>query len=194
MRVIGHAVNPNVAMVTGFSHADEAESRHRSGRPALLPRAAHHYIFGEHQPGRTDIWANFEKARHAPPAGAGHGIGTPDRLRLICVNQSGVDQTVFIQRARPVARAFAWRCSQSVRNSARGKSRGKETQEARAPCQAMARKLADEADARRGNSGLCRARRKKPKAPAPNAKQNAKRRADAAKVTLSDPLRQSSQA
>src|SRR3954447_340612 len=62
---------------------------------------AHHYIFGEHQPGRTDIWANFEKARHAlPPAGADHGIGTPDQLRthLRRFEESGVDQTVFIQQ------------------------------------------------------------------------------------------------
>jgi alkanesulfonate monooxygenase SsuD/methylene tetrahydromethanopterin reductase-like flavin-dependent oxidoreductase (luciferase family) len=82
---IGHAVNPNVAMVTGFSlHADEAESRRRGedGLRFFRYGLAHHYIFGEHKPGRTDIWANFEKARHAlPPAGADHGIGTPDQLR-----------------------------------------------------------------------------------------------------------------
>src|SRR5258707_12353444 len=72
-------------MVTGFSlHADEAESR-RSGEAGLRffrYGLAHHYIFGEHRPGRTDIWANFEKARHAlPPAGADHGIGMPEQLR-----------------------------------------------------------------------------------------------------------------
>ena len=82
---IGHAVNPNVAMVTGFSvHADEMESRRRGedGLRFFRYGLAHHYIFGEHKPGRTDIWANFEKARHAlPPAGADHGIGTPDQLR-----------------------------------------------------------------------------------------------------------------
>jgi alkanesulfonate monooxygenase SsuD/methylene tetrahydromethanopterin reductase-like flavin-dependent oxidoreductase (luciferase family) len=82
---IGHAVNPNVAMVTGFSvHPDEMESRRRGedGLRFFRYGLAHHYIFGEHKPGRTDIWANFEKARHAlPPAGADHGIGTPDQLR-----------------------------------------------------------------------------------------------------------------
>ena len=82
---IGHAVNPNVAMVTGFSvHPDEVEARRRGedGLRFFRYGLAHHYIFGEHKPGRTDIWANFEKARHAlPPAGADHGIGTPDQLR-----------------------------------------------------------------------------------------------------------------
>ena len=101
---IGHAVNPNVAMVTGFSvHADEMESRRRGedGLRFFRYGLAHHYIFGEHKPGRTDIWANFEKARHAlPPAGADHGIGTPDQLRthLRHFEESGVDQTVFIQQ------------------------------------------------------------------------------------------------
>ena len=69
---IGHAVNPNVAMVTGFSvHADEMEARRRGedGLRFFRYALAHHYIFGEHKPGRTDIWANFEKARHALPAG-----------------------------------------------------------------------------------------------------------------------------
>src|SRR5580658_1749057 len=101
---IGHAVNPNVAMVPGFSvHPDEMESRRRGedGLRFFRYGLAHHYIFGEHKPGRTDIWANFEKARHAlPPAGADHGIGTPDQLRehLRAFEQSGVDQTVFIQQ------------------------------------------------------------------------------------------------
>jgi alkanesulfonate monooxygenase SsuD/methylene tetrahydromethanopterin reductase-like flavin-dependent oxidoreductase (luciferase family) len=101
---IGHAVNPNVAMVTGFSvHPDEMEARRRGedGLRFFRYGLAHHYIFGEHKPGRTDIWSNFEKARHAlPPAGADHGIGTPDQLRthLRHFEESGVDQTVFIQQ------------------------------------------------------------------------------------------------
>jgi alkanesulfonate monooxygenase SsuD/methylene tetrahydromethanopterin reductase-like flavin-dependent oxidoreductase (luciferase family) len=101
---IGHAVNPNVAMVTGFSlHPDEEEAGRRGEDKLRFFRygLAHHYIFGEHKPGRTDIWANFEKARHAlPAAGADHGIGTPDQLRthLRHFEESGVDQTVFIQQ------------------------------------------------------------------------------------------------
>jgi hypothetical protein len=58
-------------------------------------------VFGEHKPGRTSIWNNFEKARPAlPPAGPEHGIGTPDDLRnhLRLFEESGVDQAVFIQQ------------------------------------------------------------------------------------------------
>ena len=101
---IGHAVNPNVAMVTGFSvHPDAAEARRRGedGLRFFRYALAHHYVFGEHKPGRTDIWANFEKARHAlPEAGADHGIGTPDDMRrhLRAFEAAGVDQTVFIQQ------------------------------------------------------------------------------------------------
>jgi alkanesulfonate monooxygenase SsuD/methylene tetrahydromethanopterin reductase-like flavin-dependent oxidoreductase (luciferase family) len=101
---IGHAVNPNVAMVTGFSvHHDAAEARRRGedGLRFFRYALAHHYVFGEHTPGRTDIWDNFEKARGAlPPAGADHGIGTPDDMRrhLRAFEASGVDQTIFIQQ------------------------------------------------------------------------------------------------
>jgi alkanesulfonate monooxygenase SsuD/methylene tetrahydromethanopterin reductase-like flavin-dependent oxidoreductase (luciferase family) len=101
---IGHAVNPNVAMVTGFSiHPDAAEARRRGedGLRFFRYGLAHHYVFGEHKPGRTDIWANFQKARATlPEAGADHGIGTPDQLRthLGHFEESGVDQAVFIQQ------------------------------------------------------------------------------------------------
>jgi len=101
---IGHAVNPNVAMVTGFSlHHDreEAARRGEDGFRFFGYALAHHYIFGEHQPGRTDIWANFEKARPAlPPAGANRGIGTPVDLRqhLAAFEAAGVDQVAFIQQ------------------------------------------------------------------------------------------------
>jgi alkanesulfonate monooxygenase SsuD/methylene tetrahydromethanopterin reductase-like flavin-dependent oxidoreductase (luciferase family) len=101
---IGHAVNPNVAMVTGFSlHHDRAEAaaRGEDGFRFFGYALAHHYIFGEHKPGRTDIWANFEKSRAAlPPAGANRGIGTPDDMRrhLAAFEASGVDQVAFIQQ------------------------------------------------------------------------------------------------
>jgi alkanesulfonate monooxygenase SsuD/methylene tetrahydromethanopterin reductase-like flavin-dependent oxidoreductase (luciferase family) len=101
---IGHAVNPNVAMVTGFSvHPDreEAARRGEDGFRFFGYALAHHYIFGEHKPGRTDIWANFEKARPAlPPAGAARGIGTPEDLRqhLAAFEDAGVDQVAFIQQ------------------------------------------------------------------------------------------------
>jgi alkanesulfonate monooxygenase SsuD/methylene tetrahydromethanopterin reductase-like flavin-dependent oxidoreductase (luciferase family) len=101
---IGHAVNPNVAMVTGFSvHRDREEAMRRGedGFRFFGYALAHHYVFGTHHPGRTDIWANFEQARPAlPPAGANRGIGTPEDLRqhLRKFEAAGVDQVAFIQQ------------------------------------------------------------------------------------------------
>jgi hypothetical protein len=91
-------------MVTGFSvHPDEAEARRRGedGFKFFGYALAHHYIFGEHKPGRTDLWANYEQARAAlPPAGAARGTGTPEQLRahLKSFEDAGVDQVAFIQQ------------------------------------------------------------------------------------------------
>ena len=102
---IGHAINPNICMVTGFSvHPDEAEARRRGedGFRFFGYALAHHYVFGEHKPGVTDIWANFEKAKAMlPPAGASRGIGTPEQLRehLRGFEAAGVDQVAFVQQS-----------------------------------------------------------------------------------------------
>ena len=101
---IGHAVNANIAMVTGFSvhpDADEAKRRGEDGFKFFGYALGHHYIFGEHKPGHTDIWAAYEKARaKLPEAGAARGIGTPEQLRahLKSFEDSGVDQVAFIQQ------------------------------------------------------------------------------------------------
>ena len=107
---IGHAVNPNVAMVTSFScHPDEQEAYRRGfdGFKFFQFGLGHHYVFGSHKPGRTDIWKQYEavKAGLGEDAldflGAGtDGIGTPDQLRthLRKFSDAGVDQTVFIQQ------------------------------------------------------------------------------------------------
>src|ERR1041385_1647127 len=101
---IGHAVNPNICMVTGFSvHPDGEEARRRGldGFKFFGYALGHHYIFGEHKPGRTDIWRKFQAAKEALPANAGAaGIGTPDKMRnhLRSFAESGVDQVAFIQQ------------------------------------------------------------------------------------------------
>jgi alkanesulfonate monooxygenase SsuD/methylene tetrahydromethanopterin reductase-like flavin-dependent oxidoreductase (luciferase family) len=103
---IGHAVNANVAMVTGFSvHADrdEAIRRGEDGFNFFGFALAHHYIFGEHKPGRTDIWEKYVAARDAgaiPPAGPNRGLGTPaDLTKLMAAYEdAGVDQVAFIQQ------------------------------------------------------------------------------------------------
>jgi hypothetical protein len=101
---IGHAVNANIAMVTGFSvhpDAEEAKRRGEDGFKFFGYALAHHYIFGEHKPARTNIWEAYEKARPMlPEAGAARGIGTPRQLRdhLRAFEDAGVDQVAFIQQ------------------------------------------------------------------------------------------------
>ncbi len=101
---IGHAVNPNICMVTGFSvheDAEEARTRGLDGFRFFGYGLGHHYIFGEHKPGRTDIWKKFEEARTTmPKEEPGRGIGTPDDLRahLRGFADAGVDQVAFIQQ------------------------------------------------------------------------------------------------
>ncbi|MDJ0786711.1 MAG: LLM class flavin-dependent oxidoreductase [Myxococcota bacterium] len=101
---IGHTVNPNIAMITGFSvHEDGEEARRRGleGFQFFGFGLGHHYIFGEHKPGRTDIWQNFQKFGGRMPQNEGRGIGTPDDLRthLGKFDDVGVDQVIFIQQA-----------------------------------------------------------------------------------------------
>jgi alkanesulfonate monooxygenase SsuD/methylene tetrahydromethanopterin reductase-like flavin-dependent oxidoreductase (luciferase family) len=101
---IGHAVNPNVAMVTGFSvHADEqtAIERGLEGFRFFGFALAHHYLFGNHQPGRTDIWQSFQQMGSLMPDMGRRGIGTPGQLRshLAAFEEAGVDQVIFIQQA-----------------------------------------------------------------------------------------------
>jgi len=104
---IGHTVNPNIAMVTSFSvhnDHDEAVRRGLDGFRFFQFGLGHHYAFGEHRPGRTDIWANYERVRDSVGVdflgGGTGGIGTPDEIarHLQSFTDSGVDQTVFIQQ------------------------------------------------------------------------------------------------
>jgi len=101
---IGHTVNANVAMVAGFScHADAEEARRRGldGFRFFGYALGHHYIFGEHIPGRTSIWANYEQARDLLPVSPGTGgIGTPDEIagNMRRFEEAGVDQVVFLQQ------------------------------------------------------------------------------------------------
>jgi alkanesulfonate monooxygenase SsuD/methylene tetrahydromethanopterin reductase-like flavin-dependent oxidoreductase (luciferase family) len=102
---IGHAINPNIAMVTSFSvnhDAEEARRRGLDGFRFFQFGLGHHYAFGKHVPGRTDIWKQYESMRATLPAvGMGEGgIGTPAQVtaHLQQFADAGVDQVVFIQQ------------------------------------------------------------------------------------------------
>jgi alkanesulfonate monooxygenase SsuD/methylene tetrahydromethanopterin reductase-like flavin-dependent oxidoreductase (luciferase family) len=104
---IGHAVNPNIAMVSSFScHPDEEEARRRGtdGFRFFQFALGHHYNFGMHRPGRTNIWEQYVAVRDQlgmeVMGGGTGGIGTPAQLRdhLRKFSSAGVDQAVFIQQ------------------------------------------------------------------------------------------------
>ena len=96
-------VNPNIAMVSGFScHANEeiALARGLDGLRFFRFALAHYYYNGSQIPGETDIWKLFKQSEQ-DPAEARAGIGTPDQVRehLEIMENAGVDQVVFIQQA-----------------------------------------------------------------------------------------------
>lgn len=101
---IGHTVNANVAMVTGFScHEDAAEAKRRGaeGFQFFGYSLGHYYVYGSHRPGRTNVWERFELAKDAlPEVGHGSGVGTPAELttHLKRYQDAGVDQVIFIQQ------------------------------------------------------------------------------------------------
>ena len=107
---IGHAVNPNICMVSSFGvhqDAEVARRRFQEGFRFFQFALGWHYGFGEQTPGRTDIWELFQKAQANMAPGAGGiagaaegGIGTPGELRahLKKFEDCGVDQVAFIQQ------------------------------------------------------------------------------------------------
>ena len=124
---IGHAVNPEVACVTTMMcHHDEREAiaRGLEGGNFFGYSLAHYYVFGDHRPGRTNVWEEFQNKRaergYDPEvavaleqetlgakvaAGETEGlrgaIGTPGQLRefLRRYEEVGVDQIIFVMQA-----------------------------------------------------------------------------------------------
>jgi alkanesulfonate monooxygenase SsuD/methylene tetrahydromethanopterin reductase-like flavin-dependent oxidoreductase (luciferase family) len=99
---IAQTVNPNIAMVTGFScHRDRAEAERRGleGFQFFGFALAHYYLLGGHVPGRTSVWDIFRGSQIPMPGGSA-GIGTPDEVRAAMheFEEAGVDQAIFIQQ------------------------------------------------------------------------------------------------
>jgi alkanesulfonate monooxygenase SsuD/methylene tetrahydromethanopterin reductase-like flavin-dependent oxidoreductase (luciferase family) len=125
---IGHNVNTDIACVTSMMvHPDErtAIERGLEGGNFFGYSLAHFYVFGSHEPGKTNVWEEFQNRRadmgYSPEiaaaleqerlgakvaagggdAGLRGAIGTPDQLRdyLRRYEEAGIDQIIFIQQA-----------------------------------------------------------------------------------------------
>jgi alkanesulfonate monooxygenase SsuD/methylene tetrahydromethanopterin reductase-like flavin-dependent oxidoreductase (luciferase family) len=122
----GFAVNPNVAVVLPFMcHSDEQTAIERGidGAHFFGFSLAYYYAFGEHRPGETNIWEEFEARRSdrgfdrgivtaedAPlgirllQQGVGSlrgAIGTPEQVADLIerYERAGVDQIIFVSQA-----------------------------------------------------------------------------------------------
>ncbi len=122
----GFSVNPNLAVVLPFMcHQDEATAIARGidGAHFFGYSLAHYYAFGQHRPGRTNIWDEFQAnrgeygfardiitAENAPlgvnilQQGLGSlrgAIGTPKQVAdlLDRYEAAGVDQVIFVAQA-----------------------------------------------------------------------------------------------
>ncbi len=123
---IGFDVNPNVAVVLPMMcHRDEATAIDRGidGAHFFGYSLTHYYVFGNHRPGRTNIWEEFLERRgevgfsreiidaeNAPlgvkilEQGSGSlrgAIGTPEQIRDLVrrYEAAGVDQVIFVSQA-----------------------------------------------------------------------------------------------
>jgi alkanesulfonate monooxygenase SsuD/methylene tetrahydromethanopterin reductase-like flavin-dependent oxidoreductase (luciferase family) len=122
---IGYDVNPNLAVVTGFmccGDEQEALDKGLDGFHFFAYSLGHYYAFGQHTPGTTDVWTEFEQNREmmgfaklearakelgqTEQSEGGYdslrgAIGTPEQIRtfLRAYEEAGVDQVIFISQA-----------------------------------------------------------------------------------------------
>jgi alkanesulfonate monooxygenase SsuD/methylene tetrahydromethanopterin reductase-like flavin-dependent oxidoreductase (luciferase family) len=124
---VGLAVNPRLACVTPMMCArDESDAiaRGLEGANFFGYSLAHFYVFGDHVPGSTDVWEEFQERRdhmgYSPEAaiaeraeilgaraaagdttGLRGAVGTPDQLRQFFrrYEAAGVDQIILVLQA-----------------------------------------------------------------------------------------------
>ncbi len=123
---VGEAINAQIACVSPMMcHEDEktALAMGLEGGNFFGYSLGHFYVFGDHQPGKTDVWAEFQERRHIhgyDPAvalavesetlgakvsagdntGLRGAIGTPEQIRqfLRRYEEAGVDQVIFVMQ------------------------------------------------------------------------------------------------
>ncbi len=122
----GFSVNPQVAVVLPFMlHPDEETAIRRGidGAHFFGYSLAHYYVFGEHRPGRTNVWEEFSEHRsergftreiietgseqlgvNILQQGLGSlrgAVGTPAQVRDLLgrYEAAGVDEVIFVAQA-----------------------------------------------------------------------------------------------
>ncbi|MEZ5709966.1 MAG: LLM class flavin-dependent oxidoreductase [Blastomonas sp.] len=104
---IGHAINPNFAIVTALSvNEDEqvAIDRGTKGFKYFGYSLGFYAAFGKNKPGYSKLWEDFKKAEASIEDNHGNGgIGTPDQVYEHCKAYAdvGVDQIIFVQQTGP---------------------------------------------------------------------------------------------
>jgi alkanesulfonate monooxygenase SsuD/methylene tetrahydromethanopterin reductase-like flavin-dependent oxidoreductase (luciferase family) len=124
---VGKSVNANVACVTPMMCArneEDALARGLEGGNFFGYSLGHYYVFGEHVPGKTDVWDEYvtkrgqhgydpavavalEQERLGAKLAAGEtkglrgATGTPEQIREFCLRfeEAGVDQLIFVMQA-----------------------------------------------------------------------------------------------
>jgi hypothetical protein len=98
-------VNANIATLNGMmvhANGEEAMRRGLDGFRFFGYSIAHYAVYGEHRPGRTNLWKRFQAIKddmkETPGAGS---IGTPKSVRehLKSYADAGIDQMIFIQQS-----------------------------------------------------------------------------------------------
>ncbi len=104
---IGYAVNPNFAIACPFLCDNDAKRMEQVGMESygfFVYGLGHYSFFGEHIPGRTDIWDEFKnhpKDFALPEGRIQDCVGTPEmlRTRLREFEAVGIDQVICISQA-----------------------------------------------------------------------------------------------
>jgi alkanesulfonate monooxygenase SsuD/methylene tetrahydromethanopterin reductase-like flavin-dependent oxidoreductase (luciferase family) len=97
---VGYTVNANIAFTMFYlcdRNGDRAREIGRDGAGFFFQSFGHHYLFGEHEPGKTSIYDNYKKTG-APAPAQQDGFGTPDEIRsyLAQWEETGVDQILLL--------------------------------------------------------------------------------------------------
>jgi alkanesulfonate monooxygenase SsuD/methylene tetrahydromethanopterin reductase-like flavin-dependent oxidoreductase (luciferase family) len=104
---IGYSVNPQLAITCPFLCDPDGERVQQLGMENygyFIYGLGHYSFFGEHEPGKTDIWHEFHTNPHEflPPEGRVQDcVGTPEmiRTRLREFEDSGIDQVICLSQA-----------------------------------------------------------------------------------------------